>query len=189
MAFNKLKICYILPILFFVLPLAVCANETRFLLNHNVIYGYQRIQKEIEYNYSNVPTKEWEKYFNNQAKIIRKEWKKEKTLLNDDKYKTAYVRVLFFVNNKGDILSYQIKSSCIPKGDKKFIEAVGRTISNIPKLKDTPQSFKHDTIVYTVKISSYLPKFRSTQYVDWNRYGVADVEVASNTSYVLLLRK
>ncbi len=162
---------------------------TAYAQSTNLVYTYKNIQAETEYNFLNSDQNEWKQYFNNQAKLIRKQWKKEKVLLNDNKYRTAYVRVLFFVNNKGEILSYQIKSSCIPKGDKKFIEAVERTISNIPKLKDTPQSFKHDTIVYTVKFSSYLPKFRNTQYVDWNRYGVADVEVASNTSYVLLLRK
>lgn len=185
MSFNLLKKFNIVMLAFFLLQL----YGTAYAQSTNLVYTYKNIQTETEYNFLNSDQNEWKQYFNNQAKVIRKQWKKEKVLLNDNKYRTAYVRVLFFVNNKGKILSYQIKSSCIPKGDKKFIEAVERTISNIPKLKDTPQSFKHDTIVYTVKFSSYLPKFRSTQYVDWNRYGVADVEVASNTSYVLLLRK
>lgn len=189
MSFSKIKVSCILIILFFIFPINVCANETRFFLNHNEMYDYKKIQKEIEYNYSNVPTKEWEKYFNNQTKLISNQWKKEKSILNNDKYKTAYVRVLFFISNKGKILSYQIKSSCIPQYDKNFLKAVEHTISNIKKLKNTPQSFKHNTIVYTVKFNSYLPKFKNTQHVDWNRYGVADVEVASNTSYFLLLRK
>lgn len=151
-----------------------------------VKYTYADNKYAIISSYKKVLQDDWEKYFNKQTKLLKKSWKKE-VKLKDDKYKTSYARVLFFVNRNGNILSYQIKSSCIPKDDKIFMNSVEDTIKKIGKFNPLPSNYNNDLIVFTVKFNSYIPKkYQNSKNVEWDRYGIADIELSQNKSYFLL---
>lgn len=151
-----------------------------------VKYSYGDNKYIIVSDYKKVLQDDWEKYFKKQTKLLKKTWKKE-VILKEDKYKTSYARVLFFVNRNGNILSYQVKSSCIPKGDTKFMGSVENTIKKFAKFNALPANYNNDLIVFTIKFNSYIPKkYQNAKNIEWDRYGIADIELSQNKSYFIL---
>lgn len=125
------------------------------------------------------------KYFKRQARKLKKSWMKNKNIFIDSKYKTSYARVLFTVNSNGEILSYQIKSSCIPSGDKIFIEQVNNTIKEVKKFDKFPANYNNTSASFTVKFHVNFPLNLSETGIDWARYGISDIEL-DNHKFVII---
>ena len=132
---------------------------------------------------SSVEKKDLTTYFKSQTKNVQKVWQKE-SIIKSTKYKTSYARVFFKLGNNGEILSYKIKSSCIPKDDTEFLQAVERTVSTI-KFNKIPTSYKNKDFNFTIKFNSYLSDYKRKN-IDWHSYGIANIEVGESNSYFIL---
>jgi len=126
-------------------------------------------------------------YLKKQMKKLEKKWKKE-AILNQNKYKLSYVRVMFFVDAAGKIQSYRVKSSCFPSDDTAFKMAVYNHIKTI-KFDSLPKDYKNKVIVLTVKFNSFLSPDYLPQRVNSDLYGVADLEIAKNKSCLVMSSK
>ena len=185
---NKYFVIFLLLLQSFIfvpnMALADEITETNRINNINDNYGDNKYS--VVNSYRNVLQKDWEKYFTKQSKQLTKIWKKE-TILKNIKYKTSYARIMFFVSKKGEILSYQIKSSCIPKDDTVFLDSIENTIKKFGKFDILPSNYNKDFIVFTVKFNSYIPpKYQNVKNIEWDRYGVVDIEISQNKSYFIL---
>lgn len=138
------------------------------------------------YSSDNINT-EWQKYFTKYSHKLRKNWKKNKQLYNNKNYNTSYARVLFKVDKNGKILSYDIKSSCVPFNDTIFIEKVKQTIDLAGKPAPLPAIYKDDDVEFTIKFHIHLPDQINTQNIDWIRYGIADVELDNRKAKIILV--
>lgn len=136
-------------------------------------------------NYNRIERSTWNKYFKAQAKIIKKNWRKNKSLFSS-KYKTSYARVLIAVDKNGEILSYKIKSSCVPSNDEIFINQVKKTINSIGKFDNLPSNYRYSILIFTVKFHSKLPQDLNTIKIDWQRYGFADIEIDKRGADIIL---
>ena len=122
-------------------------------------------------------TSAWTKYFNKQAKKIRKSWKSNKSIFKNSKYDTSYARALVFVNSKGEITDYKIKSYCVPYQDTQFISIVESTLSNIKRIDPLPLEYKVGAAAFTIKFHTNLPKKINSNNIDWDKYGLVDIEI------------
>lgn len=146
---------------------------------------------DINKFYQKVENSEWEKYFENFAKYYKKSWKKNKQIFQDKKYKTSYARVLFVIDKDGNVLS-QIKSSCVPHGDTIFLAKVRQTINSGDSYTPLPTGYDGDYIIFTVKFHTNLPynlKDKSNDSIDWDRYGIADIELDNRDTKIILKDK
>ncbi|MCM1265837.1 MAG: hypothetical protein NC200_06525, partial [Candidatus Gastranaerophilales bacterium] len=120
----------------------ILENFSDYIYDGNITLNYNRIERST-----------WNKYFKAQAKIIKKNWRKNKSLFSP-KYKTSYARVLIAVDKNGEILSYKIKSSCVPTNDEIFINQVKKTINSIGKFDNLPSNYRYNILIFTVKLHS-----------------------------------
>lgn len=133
-------------------------------------------ENNITLNYNRIERSTWNKYFKAQAKTVKKNWRKNKSLFSP-KYKTSYARVLIAIDRNGEILSYKIKSSCVPCKDEIFINQVKQTLNSIGKFDSLPSDYRYNFLIFTVKFHSKLPQDINTVKIDWQRYGFADIEI------------
>lgn len=133
-------------------------------------------EKNINLNYDRIEQSTWNKYFKSQAKVFRKSWGKNKNLFKPE-YKTSFARVLIAIDQNGKIISYKIKSSCVPYKDEIFINQVKQTINTIDKLDSLPSDYRSDFLIFTVKFHTKLPQNLDVVKIDWKRYGYADIEL------------
>lgn len=142
-------------------------------------------EKNIALHYNQTERSTWNKYFKAQAKTIKKSWRKNKNLFSP-KYKTSYARVLVAIDKNGKIVSYKIKSSCVPCGDEIFIKQVNQTINSIGKFDSLPTDYKYDLLIFTVKFHSKLSQDLNLNRIDWQRYGFADIEIDKQGADIIL---
>ena len=148
-------------------------------------FSYEEYEKNITLNYNRIEQSTWNKYFKSQAKVLKKNLGKNKNLFTSD-YKTSYARVLFVINQNGEIISYNIKSSCVPYNDKLFINQVKQTINAIEKFDSLPSDYRSDFLIFTVKFHSKLPQNLNAGKVDWKRYGYADIDIDKRNTNIIL---
>lgn len=148
-------------------------------------FSYAAHEKSMTLNYDRIERSSWNKYFKTQAKTLKKGWQKNKGLFTPE-YTTSFARVLFAVNQKGEIISYKIKSSCIPSRDEIFINQLKQTINSIEKFDRLPSDYRYDFIIFTAKFHSTLPKDLNTAKIDWQRYGFADIEIDNHNTNIIL---
>ncbi|MCR5266458.1 MAG: hypothetical protein K6E29_07685 [Cyanobacteria bacterium RUI128] len=129
----------------------------------------------------------WVKYFDNQAGKIRKVWKTNKALFKDKKYDTSYARVLIVANNTGKVC-FKIKSYCVPFYDEEFLKCVENTVKSL-KLNPPPAGYGCEYLAFTIKFHSKLPKKINSQNIDWEKCGIADIEVNNKQKEVVFNRK
>lgn len=141
---------------------------------------YTSIIFTVKNNYKGINQNTWNMYFKSQAKRVQKQWCKE-ALLKNPKYNTSYARVLLFVDKDGSIRNYDIKSSCIPKNDKEYIKLVKLFLNNF-KFDKLPSGYNADVIGFSIKFHSIPPSKINMNNLEWDRYGVADIEVSNKRS-------
>ena len=142
---------------------------------------YSNVETEIASKYHSVAPQIWEKYFKKQTKLATKLWKKQ-AILNNQKYKTSYARVLVYLNEDGSLKFYDIKSSCVPKGDTEFIKTIEESVLWKVKFEKLPSEYKGNMLVFTIKFHSNLPNSFNVKNIEWRRYGIADIEVGKEKS-------
>ena len=143
--------------------------------------NYSQISPEVVFRYEDMDHNIWENYFKRQTKLITKAWKKQ-TILKNPKYNTSYARVLVYLNQDGCLKFYDIKSSCIPKDDTEFMKTVEESVLWKLKLEKLPSEYKNSIIAFTIKFHTKLPNSISAKNIEWNRYGIADIEVGKEKS-------
>lgn len=144
-------------------------------------------ERDLIYYYNHISSSEWNKYFRKQAKKIKRHWKNNKVLFSPE-YETSYVRVLIKLNKYGEIISYDIKSSCVPYNNSEFTKHIKSTINNIGYFEPLPQNYGYDYAVFTIKFHSELPQKINKSNIDWNKYGIADIEVDKKSAEVVIRR-
>jgi hypothetical protein len=149
--------------------------------------NYKLVEKEVTASFNTIDTNTWDDYFKKQAKTIQKNWKKE-AILKNVHYKTSFARILVYVNKNGEITSYDIKSSCIPKGDTQFIESVELVLDKTKSFDALPSRYNYKEIAFTIKFHTNTPATINKVNIDWERYGVADIEIGKN-NYEVLIQK
>ena len=149
-------------------------------------FVYANCESDVIFSYKKTEAAEWNKYFKSYAKKLKKNFKKNKQIFKDKKYRTSYARIIFIVNKKGELLSYKIKSSCTPANDKEFLNIIKKTIDITSSPAPLPANFENDFIVFTIKFHTNLPNHLNTKNIDWQRYGIADIEMDNHNIEVFL---
>ena len=171
---NKYIFTFIFLLLSFIFsPMTAFAIEQ----TCDVDISYESIKEDVIAGYIKPEKTVWKKYFKKQAKTIKKIWKKSPVHLNSI-YDTSYVRVLVFVNKDGKIISYETKSSCIPYGDTVFKKEVENVLSKV-KFSNLPNDYNYHLIAFTLKFHSQLPANINVSRLNWDRYGLADIELSN----------
>ena len=149
-------------------------------------FEYGKYETIITEQYNKVEKSQWNRYFKKCSKKFIKNWKYNKELFKNNNYKTSYARVMLIVDKEGQILSYKIKSSCIPYKDTDFLEKIEYSIKTVNKLAPLPENYKYDFIEFTIKFHTKLPDSINSKNIDWERYGVADIEIDNRNKNIFL---
>jgi len=147
------------------------------------ISAFENNKNEYNLGYKNLEKSLWKKYFKKQAKIAQKLWQKSE-IHKDLKYDTSFARVFLLVNKEGKIVSYEIKSTCVPYKDEKFINEVNNFLSKVIFAK-LPSEYNFDLIAFTLKLHKKLPDRINPTRINWNSYGYADIELDSKDFVVI----
>jgi len=147
--------------------------------------SYDSIKDDVIIRYGQIEKSVWKKYFKKQAKITKKIWKKS-VVHSNTKYDTSYLRVLLFINEHGQIISYKTMSSCMPYKDETFKQEVEKVLSSV-KFTPLPKDYKYHFLVFTIKFHSKLPANINSSRINWDSYGIADIELA-NKSFKTIIK-